>query len=94
MKTMSGQSTDAQIEDLLPYREDVFLLSLGYSRNATVAEDLCQDVYLKACRKLDSVRRPEAARFWLFRLAHNLCRDHHRRSRIVSFSPLDPRTEI
>jgi RNA polymerase sigma-70 factor (ECF subfamily) len=94
MKTMSGQGTDLRIEDLLPYREEVFLLCLGFSRNAAVAEDLCQDVYLKACCKLDSVRRPEAARYWLFRLARNLCRDHHRRSRIVSFNPLDSRADL
>lgn len=90
---MADQVTEAKIEDLLPYREEVFLLCLGFSRNAAVAEDLCQDVYLKAYRKLDSVRRPEAAKYWLFRLARNVCRDHHRRSRIVSFDPLDAKAE-
>jgi len=48
MKTMSDPAIEARIEDLLPYREEVFLLCLGFSRNAVVAEDLCQDVYLKA----------------------------------------------
>jgi RNA polymerase sigma-70 factor (ECF subfamily) len=90
---MADPATDARIEDLLPYREEVFLLCLGFSRNAAVAEDLCQDVYLKAYRNLDSVRRPEAAKYWLFRLARNVCRDHHRRSRIVSFNPLDAKAD-
>jgi RNA polymerase sigma-70 factor, ECF subfamily len=93
MKTMADQATGARIDDLLPYREEVFLLCLGFSRNAAVAEDLCQDVYLKACCRLDSVRRPEAAKYWLFRLARNVCRDHHRRSRIVSFDRLDAKAE-
>jgi len=82
------------LDDLLPYREEIFLLCLGFSRNAAVAEDLCQDVYLKACRKLDSVRHPEAVKFWLFRLARNVCRDHHRRSRLAGFDPLDSRADL
>ena len=81
-------------KDILPYREEIFLLCLGFSRNAAVAEDLCQDVYLKACRKIDSVRSPEAVRFWLFRLAKNVCRDHYRRSRLVGFDSIDSRAEI
>lgn len=91
---MSDPAAETRLEDLLPYREEVFLLCLGFSRNAVVAEDLCQDIYLKACRKLGSVRHPEAVRVWLFRLARNVCRDHHRRSRIVAFDPLDSRTDL
>jgi RNA polymerase sigma-70 factor (ECF subfamily) len=87
---MADLATKTRIDDLLPYREEVFLLCLGFSRNPAVAEDLCQDAYLKAWRELDSLRRPEAAKYWLFRLARNLCRDHHRRKRIVSFDRLDP----
>jgi RNA polymerase sigma-70 factor (ECF subfamily) len=94
MKTMAEKAAKARIEDLLPFREEVFLLCLGFSRNAAVAEDLCQDVYLKACRKLDSVRHPEAVKFWLFRLARNVCRDHLRRSRLVGFDPLDSRADL
>lgn len=91
---MADPTTEARIETLLPFREEVFLLCLGFSRNAVVAEDLCQDVYLKACRKLDSVRHPEAVKYWLFRLARNVCRDHHRRSRLVGFDPIDSQNEI
>lgn len=91
---MPDPAAETHIEELLPYREEIFLLCLGFSRNAAVAEDLCQDVYLKACRKLDTVRSPEAVRFWLFRLARNVCRDHHRRSRIIAFDPLDSRADL
>ena len=91
---MAYPATEARIDDILPYREEIFLLCLGFSRNAAVAEDLCQDVYLKACRKLNSVRHPEAVRFWLFRLARNVCRDHHRRGRLVGFDPLDSRVDL
>ena len=83
-----GENRNARIEDLLPYREEIFLLCLGFSRNAAVAEDLCQDVYVRACRKLNSIRNPEAVRIWLFRVARNICRDHHRRSRLVETDPI------
>lgn len=91
---MAEQGDVVRIEDILPYREEIFLLCLGFSRNAAVAEDLCQDVFLKACRKLESVRHPEAVKFWLFRLARNVCRDHYRRSRLVGFDPIDSRVDL
>jgi RNA polymerase sigma-70 factor (ECF subfamily) len=94
MKTMAEPGSAPSLEDLLPYREEIFLLCLGFSRNAAVAEDLCQDVFLKACGKLDSVRSPGAAKVWLFRLARNICRDHYRRSRKVGFDPLDDRADL
>jgi len=94
MEAMAEQGDVVRIEDILPYREEIFLLCLGFSRNAAVAEDLCQDVFLKACRKLESVRHPEAVKFWLFRLARNVCRDHYRRSRLVGFDPIDSRVDL
>ena len=91
---MTDRAEGLRIEDLLAYREEVFLLCLGFSRNPAVAEDLCQDVFLRACGKLDSVRSPEAVKFWLFRLAKNICRDHYRRSRKVGFDSLDDRADL
>lgn len=91
---MAEPGSAPSLDGLLAYREEIFLLCLGFSRNAAVAEDLCQDVYLRACGKLDSVRSPEAVRVWLFRLARNICRDHYRRSRRVAFDPLDDRADV
>ena len=42
------------------------------------AEDLLQDTFLSAHRKLDSYRGESALGTWLFRLATNLCIDHLR----------------
>jgi RNA polymerase sigma-70 factor (ECF subfamily) len=46
--------------------------------NPTDAEDLLQDIFLAAHRKLDSFRGESALGTWLFRLATNLCLDHLR----------------
>jgi RNA polymerase sigma-70 factor, ECF subfamily len=46
--------------------------------NQTDAEDLLQDIFLTAHRKLDSFRGESALGTWLYRLATNLCLDHLR----------------
>ena len=46
--------------------------------NPADAEDLLQDIFLAAHRKLDSFRGESALGTWLYRLATNLCLDHLR----------------
>jgi RNA polymerase sigma-70 factor, ECF subfamily len=46
--------------------------------NAADAEDLLQEIFLAAHRKLDSFRGESALGTWLYRLATNLCLDHLR----------------
>jgi RNA polymerase sigma-70 factor (ECF subfamily) len=46
--------------------------------NRADAEDLLQEVFLAAHRKLDSFRGDSALGTWLYRLATNLCLDHLR----------------
>ena len=46
--------------------------------NPADAEDLLQEIFLAAHRKLDSFRGESALGTWLYRLAMNLCLDHLR----------------
>ena len=46
--------------------------------NTAEAEDLLQEIFLAAHRKLDSFRGDSALGTWLYRLATNLCLDHLR----------------
>jgi RNA polymerase sigma-70 factor (ECF subfamily) len=60
--------------------------------NTADAEDLLQEIFLAAHRKLDTFRGESALGTWLYRLATNLCLDHlrsrsGRRSQITD--PLD-----
>jgi RNA polymerase sigma factor (sigma-70 family) len=50
---------------------------LGGSRSD--AEDVLQDVFLRAYRALRTDERPVTLRAWLYRVAHNRCVDHLRR---------------
>ncbi|MDP9400966.1 MAG: sigma-70 family RNA polymerase sigma factor, partial [Actinomycetota bacterium] len=50
---------------------------LGGSRQD--AEDIVQDVFLRACGALGADERPVTLRAWLYRVAHNRCIDQLRR---------------
>ena len=75
-------------EELMAYREDVFRICLGFSRNPADAEDLSQDVYLKALRRIATLRDPGAARGWLLRIARNTCLDRRKRVRLFGLFKL------
>jgi RNA polymerase sigma-70 factor (ECF subfamily) len=68
----------------------LYSVALRLVRNPADAEDLLQEIFLAAHRKLDTFRGESALGTWLFRLASNLCLDHLRsrtgRSRQVTDS--------
>ena len=53
------------------------------------ADDLVQEVFLKALEHLVAVRDPGAVGGWLCALARNLAADHHRRARRTAPLPKD-----
>ena len=81
-RIMSAEETADLGEEMMTYQEDVFRICLGFSRNPQDAEDLSQEVYLKALRKLGTVHEPGALRAWLLRVARNTCLDHQKKGRL------------
>jgi len=80
---------DGLFRELVGYREDVFRVCLGLARNIADAEDLCQDVFLKAFARCGDIRRAGARRVWLLRIARTTCLDYHRRRRLVPMVPME-----
>ena len=81
------QENKSQVfEELMTYQKKVFLICLGFSRNASDAQDLAQDVYLKACKNIDTLGDPSLAKFWLFRIARNTCLNFQKKHRLDRFS--------
>lgn len=63
------------------YREHsprLFALTVRMLGNRTDAEDMLQEIFLTAHRKLKSYRGDARLSTWLFRLATNVCLDHLR----------------
>jgi RNA polymerase sigma-70 factor (ECF subfamily) len=93
-------SDDGRFRELIGYKEDVFRVCLGFSRNFADAEDLCQDAFLKAFARAGDLRQPGSLRIWLLRIARTTCLDHSRRMRrnpidladVVPDTPDDPHT--
>jgi RNA polymerase sigma factor (sigma-70 family) len=67
-------------QDLLPFRDKVFCLCLGFAGNAADARDLAQDTYAKALAHYARIR-PENPQAWIMRIARNTCLDLARRKR-------------
>jgi RNA polymerase sigma-70 factor (ECF subfamily) len=69
-------------DDLLAHRESVFRICLGFARDYAEAEDLSQDVYLRAYRNIGMLKNPSVSKEWLFRIAKNACLDRNKKTRV------------
>jgi|SRR5579864_4138915 len=64
-----------------------YLLALGLG--PAEAEEVVQETFLRLCQHLDSQGPRDNLRGWIFRVAHNLARDEHRRRKRQPSQPLD-----
>ena len=73
-------------EDLVhDHAQAVLSVCLAYARNLHDAEELAQDVFMKAITKVSTVRDPRRVRHWLLQIARRTCVDQMRRRQ-----PTDP----
>jgi RNA polymerase sigma-70 factor (ECF subfamily) len=63
------------------YQDRVFGLALSMVRNREQAEDIAQDVFVKAFFALDSFKGDSAFYTWLYRISSNACLDYLRKNR-------------
>jgi RNA polymerase sigma-70 factor (ECF subfamily) len=80
---LSREVTQAEAFDSLfdAYHDDVYGLACALLGNAQDAEDVTQDVFLRAYRALPSYRPERAAlRTWLASIVVNACKTHRRRN--------------
>lgn len=62
------------------YREKIFRHILRLVRRPADAEDLTQEVFLRAWSHCTALQDPTAVTAWLYRIATNLCYDHLKKS--------------
>jgi RNA polymerase sigma factor (sigma-70 family) len=53
----------------------------GMCKDHARAEDITQEVFVSALRRMRETERPIAFKPWIYEIAKNACIDHHRRSR-------------
>lgn len=63
------------------YHDRIYRYILHLVRNREEAEDLTQETFLRAYRRRDSLRDPDAVRGWLYRIATHACLDRLRQHR-------------
>jgi RNA polymerase sigma-70 factor (ECF subfamily) len=69
-------------ELVVRFERPVYALILRMVRDQQTAEDLAQDVFVKAFRRLSSYDSRRKFASWLFKVAHNATIDHLRRSEL------------
>lgn len=60
------------------YGTRILHLAFFYLKDRQLAEDVAQEVFLKAYQSMDEFRGESAVYTWLYRIAVNLCRDRLR----------------
>ncbi len=82
-KATSGDEA-AFVELYESYAAKVYNLALRSARDPQLAEDICQEVWLKVHSELRSLREPGAFSTWLYRLTGRLCIDAARKRKRVA----------
>jgi RNA polymerase sigma-70 factor (ECF subfamily) len=82
-------SQDAYRELVKRFERPVYSLVLRMVQDPTVAEDLAQEIFVKAFRRLDSFDPRWKFSSWLFKVAHNTTIDYLRRA-VPETVPLEP----
>lgn len=63
------------------YQHFVFTITLRFVDNREEAEELAQDVFVKAYRSLSHFRGESKFSTWLYTITHNTCRSHKRKKK-------------
>ena len=61
------------------HRRTVFIMAVQRGYDHSVAEDVAQEVFLKAYRSLENLSEPSAFSRWLYGIAHNVIADQGRK---------------
>lgn len=65
---------------MVAWREPIYRYVRRIVRDASVAEDLTQETFLRAHDKASSLADPARLGPWLYRIATNVCYDHFRKA--------------
>jgi RNA polymerase sigma-70 factor (ECF subfamily) len=67
------------------FHEEIFRMVFYRTRSEMDAEDLTQDIFIKAHRNLAKLKNPGCFRGWLFSISINCVRDFYRKKKVKRF---------
>ena len=76
-------------ELIRPHERSVYMMALSYMKNETEAEDVTQEAFVRAFRKLSSFRSESKFSTWLISITLNEARSRLRRQSTVRMESLD-----
>ena len=91
MKNMENihKNDEKTIELLIaPHLNPIYGFVFQYVKNASDAEDITQEVFVKAWRNLKKIKQKKF-KTWLFRVARNTAIDFLRKKRAIPFSDFE-----
>lgn len=93
-ETVAGHAADRRGAFIELHMKRVFVLVYRVVGNVTDAQDLTQDVFIKALQREDQLRDGEKAAQWLSRIAANTAIDFLRRKGRAALSTIEDLPEI
>jgi RNA polymerase sigma-70 factor, ECF subfamily len=75
-------------ELIRPYERSVYVMAFSYMKNREDAEDVAQEAFVRAFRKLASFRAESKFSTWLISITINEARTRLRRRTLVPMEPL------
>jgi len=88
-----GGETSLFHELVRPYERTVYVMALSFMRNEADAEDVAQEAFLQAFRKLDAFRGEAKFGTWLVSITLNEARGRLRRNKVLKIESLDETDE-
>ena len=87
----TGDAGEALTPEMLvhKYAPAVLGLCLAHTKNLHDSEDIMQEVFLKAFKRLNTLRDHTRARPWLLKIAKRMCIDYYRNSSPTQAIPND-----
>lgn len=77
--SMTQAEKDRLLDELMrSYGDDILRLCFIILQDRMFAEDASQEVFIKAYKRMDTLRQREYAKTWLISIAVNTCRDVRR----------------
>ena len=76
---------------IVQYQPRVFATARKYARRESEIEDIVQEIFIKAFKKLDSYREEAPFEHWLMKISVRTCYDYlrkHQRSKVSTFSDI------